>query len=237
MDKKIKPSVSCPIKLGIKYSLGIPAIGLGLSMFTFGAFLKSSGFTIFQSFSSTFFAFALPGQFVMADILIAGGSILNIFFAVLLTNARLFPMTINLIPIIYNKEVSKWKYFIVSHLIAVTAWINMFAVYKSIKKNDRFEFFVGLGGSLWMTSVLFTILGYVCSDLIDNKILLGLVFFNPLYFLIMTLSNIVNKKLITVFFLSAFLGPLLNYINTNWGILLAGFISGTIGFVCFKGKL
>ena len=29
-----------PIKQGIKYSFGTPAIGLGLSMFTFGAFLK-----------------------------------------------------------------------------------------------------------------------------------------------------------------------------------------------------
>ena len=72
--------ISSPIKQGIKYSFGTPSVGLGLSMFTFGAFLKSSGFTIWQSFSSTFFAFALPGQFVMADLLFAGGSILNIFF-------------------------------------------------------------------------------------------------------------------------------------------------------------
>ena len=48
----------------------------------------------------------------MADLLIAGGSILNIFFAVLLTNARLFPMTINLIPIIQNNKIPKWKFFL-----------------------------------------------------------------------------------------------------------------------------
>ena len=224
------------IKKGFLYSLGTPAIGLGLSMFTFGAFLKSSGFTIFQCFSSTFFAFALPGQFVMADLLIAGGSILNIFFAVLLTNARLFPMTINLIPIIKNTKTSKWKLFLISHLIAVTAWINMFASYKKIKKNDRFEYFLGLGGSLWISSIIFTVLGFICSDLISNKILLGLVFFNPLYFLIMTLSNIKSEKLLVVFILSACLGPLLNYLNSSWGILLAGFISGTLGFLIFKLK-
>ena len=129
------------IKKGILYSIGTPAIGLGISMFTFGAFLKSSGFTLFQSFSYTFFAFALPGQFIMADLLITGGSILNIFFAVLLTNARLFPMTINLIPIIKNTKTSKWKYFLISHLIAVTAWINMFARYKKIEKDLLKEFF------------------------------------------------------------------------------------------------
>tara|TARA_A100001011_G_C14313711_1_gene846893 strand:- start:1795 stop:2496 length:702 start_codon:yes stop_codon:yes gene_type:complete len=228
--------VSQYIKRGILYSIGTPAIGLGLSMFTFGAFLKSSGFTLFQSFSSTFFAFALPGQFVMADLLLSGGSILNIFFAVLLTNARLFPMTINLIPIIKNTKTSKWKYFLISHLIAVTAWISMFASYKKIEKDNRFDYFLGLGGSLWISSILFTVLGFICSDFINGKILLGLVFFNPLYFLIMTLSNIKSKKLLLVFILSACLGPLLNYVNSSWSILIAGFISGTLGFFIFRFK-
>lgn len=205
-------------------------------MFTFGAFLKSSGFSLLQSFSSTFFAFALPGQFIMADILIAGGNLLNIFFAVLLTNARLFPMTISLIPIIQNNKIPKWKYFLISHLNAVTAWITMFASYKKVRKSDRFDYFLGLAGTLWLASVLCTILGYICSDYINKKILIGLVFFNPLYFLIMTLSNILNKKLSIVFISAAILGPFLNNIFTSWGILLAGFISGTIGFIFFRER-
>ena len=82
-------------------------------MFTFGAFLNSSGFSLLESFLSTTFAFALPGQFVMADTLLAGGSLINIFFAVLLTNARLFPMTISMIPIIYDKTIPRWKYYFI----------------------------------------------------------------------------------------------------------------------------
>ena len=69
-----------------------------------------------------------------------------------------------------------------------------------------------------------------------NKILLGLVFFNPLYFLIMTLSNILNRKLLAVFILSATLGPLLNYLSPSWGVLIAGFISGSLGFFYFRIK-
>ena len=93
-----------------------------------------------------------------------------------------------------------------------------------------------MGGSLWITSILFTVLGFVCSDFINNKILLGLVFFNPLYFLIMTLSNILNRKLIIVFTVSAVLGPLLNYLSPSWGVLIAGFISGSLGFFYFRIK-
>ena len=77
----------------------VPIIGFRFNifiMFTFGAYLNSSNFNLFQSFLSTFFAFALPGQFVMAETLLSGGNLLNIFFAVLFTNARLFPMTMHI---------------------------------------------------------------------------------------------------------------------------------------------
>ena len=80
-------------------------------MFTFGAYLKSSEFNLLQSFLSTFFAFALPGQFVMAETLISGGNLINIFFAVLFTNARLFPMTMHIIPTIRSKKINKWKWW------------------------------------------------------------------------------------------------------------------------------
>ena len=108
---------------------------MGLSFFTFGTYLNSSGFNFLQSFLSSFFAFALPGQFVMAETLLSGGNLLNIFLAVLLTNARLFPMTVYLIPIIKNNNTPKWQLFLISHLVAATAWINMLEIKKKIKKK------------------------------------------------------------------------------------------------------
>lgn len=203
-------------------------------MFTFGVFLKSSGFSLFESFLSTFFAFALPGQFVMADMLLAGGNLLNVFLAVLLTNARLFPMTINIMPLIRDKHIAKWKYYIACHLIAVTAWINMFATYKGIKKSNRFEYFIGLGGTLWLTSVLFTTLGFLCSNLVNESFLVGMVFLNPMYFLIMTLTNIFNRKLLLILVLSSITGPLFYVFTDNWGILISGIFSGTVGFYFYR---
>ena len=198
--------------------------------------MKSSGFSLFESFLSTFFAFALPGQFVMADMLLAGGNLLNIFLAVLLTNARLFPMTINIMPLIKQRKTAKWKYYFVCHLVAVTAWINMFASYKRIKKKNRFEYFLGLGGTLWLTSVLFTVLGFLCSNFVSENILVGMVFLNPMYFLIMTLTHIINKKLTIILIISFITGPLFYFYLDNWGILISGFMSGTVGFYFFKGK-
>ena len=68
--------------------VGSPAIALGASFIAIGALLKNIGFTIQESLFSTFLTYALPGSLVMAESLIIGSSLINIFIAVWLVNAR-----------------------------------------------------------------------------------------------------------------------------------------------------
>ena len=164
----------------------------------------------------------------MAETLLSGGNLINVFFAVLLTNARLFPMTMYLIPIIKNNKTYKWKLFLVSHIIAATAWINMLDIKKKIKRNDRFSFFVGYAGLLWINSLFFTILGFLLSNYISTEILIGIVFFNPMYFLALTISNIKEKKLLIVFFISIILTPMFYSLSSDWSVLIVGILSGII---------
>ena len=224
-------------KDGVKHAIGVPALGLGSSMFAFGAFLHSAGFDIFQSFLSTFFTFALPGQFVMAETILAGGTLLNVFLAVLLTNGRLYPMTVNIVPIIRNTEIPKWKQYLVAHFIAVTSWFNMFAVHREINQQDKFNYFVGLGGFLWANSVICTVAGYLFSNIVSHEILVGMVFINPMYFLIMTVSNLKEKKLICSILAGAILSILLNDLFPGWSVLIAGVTAGTAGYLLFKEEL
>ena len=221
-------------KDGVKHAIGVPALGLGSSMFAFGAFLHSAGFDIFQSFLSTFFTFALPGQFVMAETILAGGTLLNVFLAVLLTNGRLYPMTVNITPIIRNNNIPKWKQYLSAHFIAVTSWFNMFAVHREINQEDKFDYFVGLGGFLWANSVLCTVAGYLFSNIVSHEILVGMVFINPMYFLIMTVSNLKEKKLICSILAGAILSILLNDLFPGWSVLIAGVTAGTAGYFLFK---
>ncbi len=221
---------------GIKDACGVPVIGLSVSMFAFGAYLRSSEFNLLQSFLSTFFAFALPGQFVMAETLISGGNLINIFIAVLLTNARLFPMTMYIIPTIKSKNKSNWRYFLICHFIAVTSWINYISKKKKIKQKNRYDYFLGLSGTLWFSSVVFTGVGYTFSSLVSYKFLLGLVFFNPMYFLLMSIRNIINLRLLTIFCLSAFMAPMMYLYFLDWGIISAGLISGTLGYLFFRNN-
>ena len=221
-------------KDGVKHAIGVPALGLGSSMFAFGAFLHSAGFDIFQSFLSTFFTFALPGQFVMAETILAGGTLLNIFLAVLLTNSRLYPMTVNITPLIRNSNVPKWKQYIGAHFIAVTSWFNFFSVQKNIKEDEKFNYFVGLGGFLWVNSVVCTVAGYLFSNLVPHEILIALVFINPMYFLVMTVSNLEEKKIICSILVGATLSIFLNDVFPGWSVLIAGVLAGTLGFFIFR---
>ena len=224
-------------KDGVKHAIGVPALGLGSSMFAFGAFLHSAGFDIYQSFFSTFFTFALPGQFVMAETILAGGTLLNIFLAVLLTNSRLYPMTVNITPLIRNSNIPKWKQYLGAHFIAVTSWFNFFSVQKNIKEDEKFNYFVGLGGFLWANSVVCTVAGYLFSNLVPHEILIALVFINPMYFLVMTVSNLEEKKIICSIFVGATLSILLNDVFPGWSVLIAGVLAGTLGFFIFRKEI
>jgi hypothetical protein len=82
--------------------------------------------------------YALPGSLVMAESLLVGASLINIFLAVWFVNARLYPMTVSLFPLMMHKSQSKWKYYFSCHFIAVSAWLIMKSNYKNIKKK-KFE--------------------------------------------------------------------------------------------------
>ena len=86
-----------------------PAFALGASLIALGALFKDLGFSIHQSFFSTFFTYALPGQVVMAESIIVGASLLNIFIAVWLVNVRLYPMTVSLMPLLMHEKQPRWK--------------------------------------------------------------------------------------------------------------------------------
>ena len=127
---------------GFKSIKGIdsPALALGASFIAIGALLKNIGFNLEQSIFSTFLTYALPGSLVMAESFIVGASLINIFLAVWLVNARLYPMTVSLMPLLLHKSQPRWKYYLSCHFIAVSAWLIMKSNYQSIEKKTSNRF-------------------------------------------------------------------------------------------------
>ncbi len=220
-------------KKGCRTALGIPGISLAASFFALGALFKNSGLNAMQSFLSTLIGFALPGQVVMAETLIVNGTLLNILIAVFLTNARLYPMTVNLVPFIRQKNRPRWHYYFLAHFIAVTSWVYMLSNYNKISKENRFSFFLGLGATLWVLSTISTVIGFYTAGIISKKIFVAIIFLNPIYFMCMIVSVLNKLHIILTVFLSIILAPILFLVTPDWSVLLAGVISGIISYFFF----
>jgi predicted branched-subunit amino acid permease len=218
---------------GCIVGMGIPGISLAASFFALGALFKNTGLNVTQSFLSTLISFALPGQVVMAETLIVQGTFLNIFLSVYLTNARLYPMTINLIPVIKEQNRPKWHYYIVAHFIAVTSWVYMLNNYKTVEKENRFSFFLGLSATLWIMSTITTVIGFYTAGIISKNIFIAIIYLNPIYFMCMIVAGLNKNYIILTVVLSVILSPLLFLVTPSWSVLIAGLIAGITSYLIF----
>ena len=212
-----------------------PAIALGCCFVAIGALLKNLGFNIQESIFSTLLIYALPGSLVMAESLLVGASLLNIFLAVWLVNARLYPMTVSLMPLLMHKSQPRWKYYLSCHFIAVSAWLIMKSRYQSVEKKHRIDFWIGIGTATWSVAILGTLIGFLSADFLNKDMMIGLAIVNPVYFMCMMVGAMKTIQVSLSVILGAILGPLFFIISPEWSILYGGFSAGTIAF--FIGEL
>ena len=222
---------------GFKSIKGIdsPALALGCCFIAIGAILKNLGFNIQESIFSTFLTYALPGSLVMAESMLVGATLVNIFLAVWLVNARLYPMTVSLMPLLMHKNQPRWKYYVSCHFIAVSAWLIMKKNYKVVEKKHRIDFWIGIGTATWSIAILATAFGFFAADYLNKDMMIGLAVVNPVYFMCMMVGAMKTIQISLSVILGATLGPLFYLVSPEWSILFGGFIAGTIAF--FVGEL
>ena len=208
-----------------------PAIALACSFVAIGALLKNIGFNFQQSFFSTFFTYALPGQLVMAESFLVGASLINIFIGVWLVNARLFPMAVSMFPLLKSHKQPKWKYYLSCHFLAVSSWLIMKKDYRTIHEDFRIDFWMGIGTATWSIAILSTVLGFMLSDYLSKDMMIGLAIVNPVYFFCMLLGSIKNIVIGASVILGTILGPAFYLISPDWCILYGGVSAGIIAFI------
>ena len=212
-----------------------PAIALGASFIAVGALFKNIGLNFQESILSTFFTYALPGSLIMAESIIIGTSLLNIFLAVWLVNARLYPMTVSLFPLLTHKSQPKLKYYFACHFIAVSAWLIMKDNYKAVERKYRLDFWIGVGAANLLVAVSATGLGFFIADHLNKDMMIGLAIVNPVYFICVMVVAMRNIQMILAILFGSFFGILFYFISPEWCILFGGFSAGTLAF--FIGEL
>ena len=213
---------------GIKDASGAPAMVLFAGMVGFGAMGKTNGLDVWFTGATSFLMFALPGQVVLLEMAITGSSALAIALAVTLTSTRFITMTVTLFPQFHDKDRNRGLYASV-HLLAMTAWAISMREFHAIESKHRLSYFVGLGLLCWLISIPGTILGFFLAGMVPVAVTLGLVFINPLFFLL-TFTEVkpwVNRIAIGLGFV---LGPLFFILDRDTSLLTTGLVAGTMAY-------
>ena len=216
-------------------SANSPAIALFASFVAIGALFKSIGLNIQESVLSTLLTYALPGSLIMGESLIVGASLLNIFLAVWLVNARLYPMTVSLFPLLMHKSQPKLKYYLACHFIAVSAWLIMKENYKLVERKYRLDFWIGVGVANLSVAVSATAFGFFIADYLNKDMMIGLAIVNPVYFTCVMVGAMKTIQMSLAVILGSLLGIVFYFVSPEWCILLGGFTAGTLAF--FIGEL
>ena len=217
---------------GVKDAFGAPAAILFAGMLGFGAMGQANGLDIWLTSATSFFMFALPGQVVLVEMLVLSASGVTIAIAVTLTATRFFTMCLTLFPQFPEKQRSSF-YYLVVHFVAMTAWAVSMRDFPKMKPEDRLSYFTGFAFVCWAVSTPATVLGYMVAGQVPSYINLGLVFINPLFFLL-TFTEVKPRGNRIAILLGAPIG-LLSYLwFPDYSLLIAGLFGGTIAYMVDK---
>ena len=214
---------------GIRDALGAPVLVLFAGMVGFGAMGRSHGFDAWMTGLTSLLMFALPGQVVMLEMFISGSSLLAIGFAVTLTSTRFVTMVVTLFPQLHRRDRNPLLYLWV-HMLAMTAWAVSMREFPRMSPQHRLNYFIGLALPCWLISPMGTVLGYFVAGWVPTAVTLGLVFINPLFFLL-TFTDVKPWANRIAIGLGCILGPVFYVFDADSSLLLTGLVAGTLAYV------
>lgn len=214
---------------GIRDAMGAPVLVLFAGMVGFGAMGRTHGFDAWMTGLTSLMMFALPGQVVMLEMFISGSSLLAIGFAVTLTSTRFVTMVVTLFPQFHRRDRNPLLYLWV-HMLAMTAWAVSMREFPHMRPQHRLNYFIGLALPCWLISPLGTVLGYFVAGWVPTPVTLGLVFINPLFFLL-TFTDVKPWANRIAIGLGCVFGPVFFMWDADSSLLLTGLVAGTAAYV------
>lgn len=221
----------------LRESLGAPALVLGASFLGFGALMRANDLPFLAAMLSSMTTWALPGQVTMVELYLTGASVASIGIGVTLANLRILPLVVSLMPIINAPGVRRWQLYLLAHFVAVTLWTVGMRRCPELPQRERLPYLMTAALAIWSACVAATATGYLLASKLPAVISIGLVFMNPVYFGLVLIGELSKPHRAVALALGATLGPAFHLVNSDWGMLVAGVVAGTIGFLVLKFRL
>lgn len=224
---------------GAREVVSVPAAILLASMVGFGVLCRESGLTLGQAIFATAAIWALPSQIVLVGAIAGGASLPAAMLGVALSAVRLAPMTASWVSLIRTPATARWQLILLSHFVAVTAWVVAAMRLPKLPAEARLPYFTGFVTTLATSGTVVTALGFMLAGAVSPMVAGLLVFLTPIYFLVaLTVSSrLLAERLALAAGLA--LGPLLRLAELPLDLVWSGLIGGTLAYAghrAFAGR-
>jgi hypothetical protein len=216
--------------IGMRGLFSLPAIILMLSFVGFAAFTAEAKIPVGQVMFMTGMVWALPAKVILVGSMLSGAHIATAFLAVTLSSVRMMPMVAALIPEIRTSRTPTWLLLIVSHFVAITAWVFAMERVRAVPRYGRVAFFAGFGMTLTTVNILLVGLVYGAVSEFPPIVSGCLFFLTPVYFLTSIWISARHRVIYWALGIGLALGYVFAVIAPEYDILLAGIIGGTVAW-------
>lgn len=174
---------------------GLPSIMLMCSLVGVGGLCRDVGYPMGAGMISTLFIWAAPAQMVFFGSVASGAAMPLIALAVSLSSVRFIPMCMTLLPLLRRparegrRGTPTWLMLLLSHYIAVTAWVEGMRRLPEIEREARIPFFLGFANTIILAATFATGAGYYLIGQLPPPLAAALLFTSPVYFTLALINN------------------------------------------------
>ncbi|WP_426230189.1 AzlC family ABC transporter permease [Pararhizobium sp. DWP3-4] len=216
---------------GMRGIFSLPAIILMLSFVGFCAFTAQAGIPVEQVVFMTGVVWALPAKVILVSSILGGANLLTAFVAVTLSSIRLMPMVAALVPEIRTEKTPTWLLLVLSHFVAITAWVFAMEKVQAVPREHRVTFFAGFGITLVLVNMLLVAAVYQFVAEFPPIVAGCLFFLTPVYFLVSIWSSARHPVIYVAMIVGLVAGPFFYWLAPEFDILLAGVGGGTLAWL------
>ena len=216
---------------GARDAFGVPAAVLGAGYIGYGALAAENGYSVWLTMVATASIWALPGQLILIELYALGASALAIVLAAVVSSARFLPMTVSLLPVLRDERYGRPAIYLAAHLISMTGWAAAMRRCPELPGTQRMPYFIGFALTCVLVSVASCPIGFYLSSAFPPLLRLGFVFLTPVYFFVILIGDVRTRLAAVALACGALAGPLFHLVSAQWGILLSGFVGGTIAYL------
>lgn len=219
---------------GMRAAISIPVLILISAFIGFAGLARDAGIPLSQAVFMTAMVWALPAQVVLIGAILSGSALPAVAFAVTLSSVRLTPMVVSLVPELKGDRTRPLVLYLVSHFVAVTAWVLAMERLKTVPRAMRTTWFAGLGGSLVLCNTIVVAIVYQVAGSLPPFLSAALLMLTPMYFLTSVWGSAREPAGHFAMLIGLVLGPVFHVVLPGFDLLAAGAVGGTAAFVIHR---